>query len=101
MISPCRLPSSEFWTVPRLWPGETVFIIGGGPSVRGQNIEALRGRRVIAINSSYLVAPWADYLIFADERWWAGDHRLPGGNRSDVLAKFKGEIVSACGTSVP
>jgi hypothetical protein len=60
----------NFWSVPREWPGETVFIIGGGPSVLGQDLELLRGRRVIAINSSVFALPWADVLYFGDWRWW-------------------------------
>ena len=61
---------TAFWSVPREWPGETVFIIGGGPSVLGQDLDALRGRRVIAINSSVHAMPWADILYFGDWRWW-------------------------------
>jgi len=61
---------TPFWPVPREWPGETVFIIAGGPSVLGQDLDALRGRRVIAINSSVHAAPWADILFFGDWRWW-------------------------------
>jgi len=61
---------NPFWSVPREWPGETVFIVGGGPSVLGQDLEALRGRRVIAINSSVYAVPWADILYFGDWRWW-------------------------------
>jgi hypothetical protein len=74
------------WSVPREWPGETVFIIGGGPSVLGQNLEALRGRRVIVINSSVYAVPWADILYFGDRRW----HKY---NR-DAVAGFAGRIVT-------
>jgi hypothetical protein len=59
-----------FWRVEREWPGETAFIVGGGPSVLGQNLELLRGRRVIVINSSVFAVPWADFLYFGDWRWW-------------------------------
>jgi hypothetical protein len=59
-----------FWSVPREWPGETAFIIAGGPSVLGQDLELLRDRRVIAINSSVYKVPWADILYFGDWRWW-------------------------------
>lgn len=62
--------TTPIWSVPREWPGETAFIIGGGPSVLGQDLEALRGRRVIAINSSVYAVPWADILFFGDWRWW-------------------------------
>src|SRR4029450_12910778 len=59
-----------FWSVPREWPGETVFIVGGGPSVLQQDLGLLRGRRVIVINSSFYSVPWADILYFGDYRWW-------------------------------
>jgi hypothetical protein len=59
-----------FWRVEREWPGETAFIIAGGPSVLGQDLELLRGRRVIVINSSVFALPWADFLYFGDWRWW-------------------------------
>jgi hypothetical protein len=58
------------WTVEPEWLGETVFIIGGGPSVATQNVERLRGRRVIVINSSLHAFPWADIVVFCDNRWW-------------------------------
>ena len=57
-----------FWSVPREWPGETAFIVGGGPSVLGQDLDALRGRRVIVINSSVYAVPGADFLFFDDHR---------------------------------
>jgi hypothetical protein len=61
--------SLSLWSVPREWPGETVFIIAGGPSVNGHDLNVLRGRKVIAINSSYLRAPFAQYLFAGDQRW--------------------------------
>lgn len=60
----------DFWHVKPEWKGETAFIVGGGPSVAGQNLELLRGRRVIAVNSSYERVPWADICYFADQRWF-------------------------------
>lgn len=60
----------EFWAAPRCWPGETVFIIAGGPSVSGLDLHALKGRRVIAINSSVFAWPAAEFLYFGDARWF-------------------------------
>jgi len=77
-----------FWSVPREFPGETVFIVAGGPSVLGQDLDALRGRRVIAINSSVHAVPWADYLIFGDWRWW---YEPP--NRA-AATSFAGRVVT-------
>lgn len=59
-----------YWTAPALWPGETCFIVCGGPSLRGFDFKRLRGRKVIAVNSSIFSAPFADALVFGDGRWW-------------------------------
>jgi hypothetical protein len=57
--------------VPRLWPGETFVILGGGPSLTREDVAYCRGKaRVIAINNGYQVAPWADVLFAADAKWW-------------------------------
>lgn len=66
------------WRVPREWEGEAVFIIGGGPSVKGFDFERLRGRRVIAVNNAgFDLTPWADVLFWADKRWLDWNvHRL-------------------------
>jgi hypothetical protein len=58
------------WNVAPDWAGETVFIVGGGVSAETQPTERLRGRKVIALNSSYLRVPFADVLLFGDSRWW-------------------------------
>jgi len=71
------------WRVPRDWEGETVFLIGGGPSVSEVDLNRLRGQRVVVINGSYAVYPQADTLVFTDVRWW-GKYK----------PKFKGEIIT-------
>lgn len=59
------------WRVPELWKGATVCILGGGPSLTAAQVEACRRRvRVIAVNTSYQLAPWADILYFCDEAWY-------------------------------
>jgi hypothetical protein len=77
-----------FWIVPREWEGETVFIVAGGPSVLGQDLEALRGRNVIAINSSVYAVPWADFLYFGDFRWWHEQENQA------AVASFTGRVVT-------
>lgn len=58
------------WVADPRWAGEQVFVVAGGPSVNEQNLDLLRGRRVIVINSSVHTVPWADVLVFGDTRWW-------------------------------
>jgi len=64
------------------WAGETAFLVAGGPSAArwcgpDGTLECLRGRRVLAINTSMTtVVPFADMGFFHDERWlreyWRG-----------------------------
>lgn len=76
--------------IARDWIGETCFIIAGGPSVAGVDLERLKGRRVIVINSSFERAPWADVLCFHDHRWWQA-------YKARLLAEFKGQIITTFG----
>jgi hypothetical protein len=57
------------WRIPEDWKGETVFVVGGGPSVALQRPHRLEGRKVIVVNSSYETCPFADILFFGDNRW--------------------------------
>lgn len=67
---------SKKWAAPRMWPGETVVCLGGGPSLTQAQADFVHGvwragrARVIAINDSYRLAPWADALYACDARWW-------------------------------
>lgn len=68
----------HYWTAPALWPDSTVVCIAGGPSLKPEQVEWVRGKvddkgrkvRTIAINNAYLLAPWADVLYFCDDKWW-------------------------------
>ena len=53
------------------WSGQACLIVGSGESTRRDIVESFRGHaRVIVINTSFQLAPWADVLYGADERWW-------------------------------
>lgn len=51
-----------------IWEGETVFIIGGGPSLQNFNWSLLNGKKTIAINKSLLSFPNANVLYWTDSR---------------------------------
>jgi hypothetical protein len=79
----------RYWNIKPEWRGETAFIVGGGPSVTAEALASIRGRRTIAINSSYLTCPEADVLFFADLRWWR--------HHAERVGKvFKGRRVATC-----
>jgi hypothetical protein len=64
------------------WRGETIAIIGSGPSAKKAGVDRLQYRtRVIAINESWQLAPWADMIYACDGNWW---------KLHDGLKRFKG-----------
>ena len=68
-----------WWEVPKLWPGRTVYILGGGPSLANIDFERLRGQRSIAINNAYMQGrtPFAPVMYFMDWGWYnLHKHRL-------------------------
>lgn len=76
----------KYWSVPREWAGQRAFIVGGGPSVEAQNLDVLRGRKVIAVNKSFAAVPFADFCFFGDNRFYR-EYEKP-------LLGFAGRIVS-------
>jgi hypothetical protein len=67
-----------------IWKGETVFIIGGGPSLINFDFSPIHNRKVIAVNNAYgdpvkdeagntvCYCPrwWVDVCWFGDLKWW-------------------------------
>jgi hypothetical protein len=51
--------------------GKTCFVIGAGPSLYGVDLEPLRDHIVIAVNSGYVAAPWANFFVSDD---WSVAH---------------------------
>ena len=74
------------------WEGLTSYIVAGGPSVAAQDLTVLRGRKIIAINSSYEKVPFAEYLFFGDSRWWFNHH--------PSLQDFKGKLVTVSSSAL-
>ena len=76
----------KLWICLPEWEGLTCYIVAGGPSVAAQDLTVLRGRKIIAINSSYEKVPFAEYLFFGDSRWWFNHH--------PSLKDFNGKLVT-------
>lgn len=53
-----------------IWQGETVYIIGGGPSLKDFMWDGLRGKKSIAINKAFYTYPNADVLYWTDGRFY-------------------------------
>lgn len=91
--------------VPRLWTNETVVCIASGPSLTQADVDAVRGRaRVIVVNTSYQLAPWADVLYAADAKWWRWHKGAPtfAGLKYSLMkdaARWPGVVVLTRGAS--
>lgn len=86
----------RFGSVKRDWSGQGCFLVCGGDSLSGFDFERIRapGVRVVVVNSSYLVVPWADALVFGDWKWF-DDFKGNGHAQRPELWKFAGEKIAA------
>jgi hypothetical protein len=103
-----RLPEERYSEICREWVGKVTVLIGGGASLNAVQIARVRDARardvvrVIAINDSYLWAPWADVCYFADSHWWAWHYcgvpkphlGLTSTDVRDAFATFLGQKCS-------
>jgi|TARA_R110001606_G_C15293407_1_gene641803 hypothetical protein len=60
----------KYATVPKLFQGETIYIIGGGPSLKNFNFQQLQGCKTIAINKAIIYHNTADILYWTDGRFY-------------------------------
>ena len=49
---------------------DTIYIVAGGPSLKGFDWGRLNSKRVIAVNRSYEVLPNAEIIYFSDKRFF-------------------------------
>jgi len=53
------------------WDGETVVCMASGPSMSKEDADYCRGKaRVITVNTTYRLAPWANVHYSSDHDWW-------------------------------
>lgn len=82
---------TPFWEPDRSFEGQTITLIGGGPSHATIDLEVLKSHRFIAINSSCRkvrpVATVNDVLYFTDNSW--------NENRPELAANWPGSVITA------
>lgn len=73
----CRCSGEAGGPFGRCWRGFTVACLASGPSLTQEDVERVKawrqaeeGRAVIAVNTTFKVAPWADALYAMDQKWW-------------------------------
>lgn len=63
-------------------PTSDVYLVGGGPSLSGFNLNVLSKRTVICVNDGVLKLPWAYAVVSADIPWMQ--------EREKEIASFRG-----------
>lgn len=62
---------SGAWRVPLMWQGQTVFVIGGGPSLKSFDMKRLEGLPTIGCNDAYSLGERVvAFCLFGDIRWY-------------------------------
>lgn len=90
--NPIQPWENVLWTPELLFLGETVVCIASGPSLTPEVCERIRAAqtegkcRVIVVNSSCTLAPWADVLFFTDSGWYDA--------RKELVARWPGLVVT-------
>ncbi len=55
------------------WSSDVCTIVASGPSAASVDlVQAVGQTKFVVVNSSWKLAPWADYLFAADYKWWQG-----------------------------
>lgn len=70
VVSPHPEDVAQQWRPEPLLAGATVFILGGGPSLRCFDFGLLRGLRTIAVNEAARYVVEHDFLYFGDANWY-------------------------------
>lgn len=58
------------WNVPRMWDGAAVYILGGGYSLLDEKLELIHNKRVIGVNTSFMLGDWVDVCWWSDPCWY-------------------------------
>lgn len=82
------MTARTLWHIPELWPGSTVFIIGGGPSITNVDLSLLHSQRCIGVNQAYKFGPWVDVCYFGDCGWY--------GQNLPLIRSFGGLKLTSC-----
>lgn len=73
------------------WSGMTAVVMASGPSMCKEDADYVRGRaKTIVVNTTFRLAPWADFL-------YSNDHDWMEMHLNEIGRVFKGEVV--CGHS--
>jgi len=76
------------WIAPKIWPGRTAYILGGGPSLNDVDLDLLKGKKIIGVNNSTFLLPEINVCYFGDYKWVE--------RYRERLERFGGLILTSC-----
>jgi hypothetical protein len=77
---------ANYWNPPKMFDGKTVFIVGGGTSLRSFNFNLLKDKSVIGCNDAYKFGDLCQVCVFGDKAWL--------NYHKDFRKDFKGIMVT-------
>ncbi len=87
----------DYYNPPKIWAGDTAYVIGGGASVNSLDLSLLEDKHVVGVNDAYNLGDWVDVCFFGDKGWfhihWKDWVKYPEGSYPG-LRQFKGLIVT-------
>ena len=69
---------TTIYEIPKLWPGETVAVIGNAPRLTAEQVESVAHLPCIAVNRAITMAPHAAMLVAIDGNWPPEADTFPG-----------------------
>ncbi len=76
------------WTPPKIWKDETVYILGGGPSLLLSPLHLIENKRVLGVNDAFKLGAWVDACYFGDCKWWDWN--------KDEFKRYSGLRMTSC-----
>jgi len=58
------------------WDVDRIVVVASGPSLTREDVKRIRGERVIVVNTTVKMIPWADVLYACDLKWWEHNENL-------------------------
>lgn len=96
-------PPTKTDRVPRQWANDTVVIAASGPSLSSAQLAEVQSARragackLMVINNTWQLAPWADALYACDREWWRHYQPSFAGQKwtqAEEAAEFGAQYVS-------
>ena len=83
----------QHWLYPEVpyWAGETVYILGGGPSLNDTDLDLIKDKNVIGVNEAYTLGDFVDYTFIGTNRYYT--------KHKHNFDDYRGQIICAGGLS--